>query len=158
MSSMRMMKTFRKRWILLNACSVGVGILFVREFIRGALSPRGFGIAGLILGLAYCTAVALTIKKSAKEFTASLGPSAPSIDEATRTLFLRRIRRAKTNIAFLTVVLVLALIQIRNFPPLALLVGGALNLLTSAHEVRTIIRLKRVLNSGRISPASYVSH
>jgi len=46
----------------------------------------------------------------------------------------------------MVIALVVALIEIRDFPVPALLVGLELNLLTTAHEVRTVIRLRKVLD------------
>lgn len=123
-----------------------MGILLSLEFSRGRLSPRGLGIALLILCIAYGTAAVLIIKKSAKELTLPLGLSGTSIDPATRKLLLRRIRRAKTTIALMGIVLMLALIQIRDFPVLPLLVGLAMNLLITAQSVQTVIRLKKILD------------
>jgi hypothetical protein len=92
----------------------------------------------------YATAMVLITKKSAKEFTVLL--TGPSIDPATRKLLLRGIRRAKTTIVLMGAALALALIQIKDFPVLAVLVGLTLNLLITAQSVQTVIRLRKILN------------
>lgn len=145
MSSAIITKVFWKRWILLYACSFGVALLLLFGFIRGFLSPRERGIAMLLWAIATVTGVVLVVKRTAKEIQTSPRPPGAPIDDATRKLLLRRIRRAKTTIILMCVVLVLALIQIRHLPMAALLVGIALNLLTTAHEARTTIRLKKIL-------------
>jgi hypothetical protein len=146
MHSETMVKTIKEKWLLLWGCAMGVGILLVCAFTRGLLSFRGFGIAVVILGIAYAAAMVLIIRRSAKGLEVPEVPVVGTIDDGTRKLFLRRIRRAKINIALLSVVLVLAIIQIREFPWPALLLGGVLNLLTTAHEVRTVIRLRKILS------------
>jgi hypothetical protein len=136
-----------KRVSLLFACSVGVTMVLAVEFSRHQLSPRGLGIGLLIVCIFIGAVVASIVGKSHREFNAQAGqPAAAAIDAVTRKRLLSRMRRAKITIVLMFVVLVLGLTQIRLLPIGPLIIGVAINLLTTAKSVQTVIRLKRILN------------
>ncbi|MCU1272345.1 MAG: hypothetical protein JWN74_3639 [Acidobacteriaceae bacterium] len=144
-----MIQTVIKRMLLLSGCSVTVIILLSYEFSHRNLSPRGLGIALLIVCAAIGTAAAFLIKKSAKEFAV---PPGTSVNAVTRKQLLWQIRMAKIRIAIMGVALVLGLTQSRDFPLLALLIGLVLNLLITAQSVQTVVRVKKILGSFPTSP------
>ena len=141
------MTNTRWRWVLFNIAALVIAMLLAVGFVRGLLSPRGLAVALVIWGGAAGTGAVLIIKSSARMLALRIG-SPTSSNPEMRKLLLRGIRRAKTTIAVLALALFLALAQARDFPILALLVGGTLNLLTIAYEVRRIIRLKKILNQN----------
>jgi hypothetical protein len=141
--------TLAKRLLVLFVCFVGVGSLLNYVFGRGLLSPRGLGVALLILCIALVSGFLLSVKKSAKEFAMPLEPDGTATNATTRKLLLWRMRRAKKRIVIMVFVLALALINFRSFPLLPLLVGVALNLLITARSVQIVFRIKKALNCER---------
>jgi hypothetical protein len=141
-----MMKTLMKRLLLLSACSVAAMVALAIEFSHELLSPRQLGIALLVLCIAIGTGAVVIVKKSAKEF--ALAPALPgtSIDAVTRKRLIWQIRAAKTMIVLMGVALVAGLAEVKNGPLLPLLVGVAMNLMITATSVRTVVRLKKILN------------
>jgi hypothetical protein len=89
----------------------------------------------------------LIIKKSAEEFATPPVPPRTPIDAFDRKLLLRVVRKAKTRIATMAVLLVLemGLPEIRNVPVWALLVAFAVNLLIIVISVQTVVRVQKIL-------------
>lgn len=135
-------KILVKRLLLFSAYSVGAMTLLVLAFSRGFLSPRGLGIALLIMCIAIGSVAVAIIKKSAKEFAILLGTS---IDETTtRKRRLLGIRAGKAMIALLALTLVLGLF--RGGPLAPVLVGIAVNLAMMLSLIWWVLRLQRSLH------------
>jgi hypothetical protein len=136
----RVTKILIKRLLLFSACSLGAMTLLVLAFSRGFLSPRGLGIALLIM----CVAIGSVaiIKKSAKEFAILPGTSID--DTTTRKRRLLGIRAGKAMIALLALTLVLGLF--RGGPLAPVLVGIAVNLAMMLSLIWWVLRLQRSLH------------
>jgi hypothetical protein len=151
-----MIKLLMKRLLLLYVCSVGGVLLLTYGFSRAFFSPRGLGVALVILCIAIATGAVLINKTSAKEFAVPARLPGAAIDTVTRKRLLWRIRMAKTTIAIMGVGLVAGLTEARAVPfweqpgrwprVSALLVGVIMNLLITARSVQTVVRLKKILN------------
>jgi hypothetical protein len=113
-------RTLMKRLILLSACTVGLMILVAREFARGLLSPRGLGIAHLVLSIAVGVWAVLIVKKAAKAYTVLPIPSGTALDPVTRKRRLVGVRVGQ--------------------------VGAAVNLCIIAVVIRVVVQLQRSLN------------
>ena len=137
-------KMVMKRLLLLQVCSIAVTVLLAREFSHGVLSPRGLGIALLMVCIAIGVGFVL-IKRSAKELTIPSGQSESPVDDVTRKRLIWRLRAAKTMIVLMGVGLVFGFTQVRNGLLFPLLVGLVMNLLITAKSVQTVVRLKRIL-------------
>ena len=96
---------------------MGVALLLSYEFSQGLLSPRMLGLALLILRIGLGVGAVLLGEFGGRKLVSSL----------------------------MGAVLVLGLTQIRNFPVLPLRVDLAVNLLTTAISVRTVVRLQKIL-------------
>jgi len=137
-------RALMKRLLPLSVCSVGAMVLLALGFSRGLLSPRGLGVAILILGFAVAIWAALIAKKSAKESKVPSAPSGLSIDADTRQRRPLGIRVGKIVIVILALLLIFRLLQ--GGPPLLLAVSAIVNLFIMAAVIQVVVRLQRSLH------------
>jgi hypothetical protein len=138
-----MTRGFMERLLLLSVCSVGTMVLLALGFSRGLLSPRGLGVAILILVFAIAICSALIVKKSAKASKGLSASSGLSIDTDTRRRRLLGIRVGKIAIIILALLLVFRLLQ--GGPPLLLVASAVINLSIMAAVIQVVVRLQRSL-------------
>lgn len=135
----------------MSVCTVGVVILLAREFAHGLLSPRGLGIALLIVCIGIGLWAVLIMRKTGAELilerkraAQSLeGPAVTAIDLLRSKQRMFFIRLYKGVIALLVVALVTGLSKAKYFPWWATLVAVALNLGMTASFIWALRRLQK---------------
>jgi len=135
-----------KKLLLFSAGLLAVSLLLAHEFTVHSLSPRGLGIALLILLVATFFVLTLALFRSrsaAPPFERPAG--SPTTDPITRRRRVLGIRLGKTAIVILALLLVNALRQIGSGHLLPLLVGVAVNLCTMAAVIQVVLRLQKSL-------------
>jgi hypothetical protein len=85
-------KSSMKRILLMSVCAVGALILIAREFARGLISPRGLGVALLIVSVGIGVGTVLIIRKETAELSRSSASPGTAADESTRRSLMNRLR------------------------------------------------------------------
>ena len=133
------------RVLLFFAATTVFTLVLALEFARHQLSPRELGIGLLIVCISGFAALMFIVRNPNRKLNVQPGPPATSIDAFTRKHLIWRIRKAKITIAIMLLALVVGLSQIRHLPIGPLLVGLAINLLTTAISIETVVRLRKIL-------------
>ena len=128
-----MQRLFIKRLWLLMACSMGLMLVIVREFIVRSLTPRGFAMAILTVAVALGISVRILIKKSAKE----------TIEPLTGKQRRWAIWELRGIIAFLVFCLIYGSWENRNGPLLPMLTAVIINLCITAAFARALYQLQK---------------
>ena len=122
---------------------MGVMFVFVREFIVGALTPRGFGIAIILTAIALGISVMILLKRFAKEISQSGPASGKTIEILTGKQRLCAIWLLRGGICLLVFGLITGFREDRGEPLLATLVSVAINLSLTACLAWVLYRLQK---------------
>jgi hypothetical protein len=125
-------------------CFLGVLFLLAREFVVGQLSPRGFGVAVLILMLAGFFGFVVLLRRGASIERQKPPPAGPA-DEATRKRRILWIKLGKIFIAVLAIEILGELIELRNAPLAPLVERVVFDVIIIAIIVRAIGQTKKSL-------------
>jgi hypothetical protein len=136
-------KAVFKKLLLLQLCLWGALSLVVVALIRGLLSPREFGIIGIVTFIAFFVSFGLIRNKLAKQITEP--PIA--LDDDTRKRILRGIWMMKAWIGILVLSLPIGVANgVANRAWLPTSVGVAMNLLLTYVALQEIKRRRKRLN------------
>ena len=143
------LKTVVKLTLVFSACFMSVVLVLVHEFITKSLSPRGLGIAMILLiiasGLGIIVAFGL-IRSSNKVNVNSSETAQPSIlSQRAQRRGVNAIRAAKILVVILLLGLLNGLRLIGRVPPWALLVGVTINLLLTTSIIWIIVKSQKRL-------------
>jgi hypothetical protein len=127
---------FRKLVLLFTLCYSVVLMIFVGAFMLKILSPRGFGIAGLLSMIVGTAVLTLLMRKARQKFPATL--ASQELDPDSRKRLRRSLRITKTYIAFLVFALIYGTWSTRGGPLWPRLVGIAINLCLTAALVNVV--------------------
>jgi hypothetical protein len=138
-------KAVFKKLLLLQVCLLGALSLMVMALIRGLLSPREFGIIGIVtLFIAFFVSFSLIRNKLAKQVTEP--PIA--LDDDARKRILRGIWMRKVWICVLAVLLPFGIANgVADRAWLPTFVGVGMNLLLMYGSAQQIRRLRDMMHS-----------
>jgi Na+/H+ antiporter NhaD/arsenite permease-like protein len=114
----------KNRFTLFFCIFIGLLIVVVGESVAGELSPRGMGVACLIL----CVTAAIVLTFLLEKYRFVEKPSKRAIDAVTHRQILRKIRTFKVVIVIMPLLLVYALWDSRGEPVLPRLTGAVISL------------------------------
>jgi archaellum biogenesis protein FlaJ (TadC family) len=131
--------------VIFSGCFLGASLLITLAFIRGLLSPRGLGIALLVLVLTEAALFVRMVRRVASRSRLHHDPH--SADDAERKRRLLYIRLGKLALLLLFLLLINGLFKLRDGPLMPLLVGIAMNVLVTFAVARTVMRLQSSLKA-----------
>jgi hypothetical protein len=127
------------------ACFIAVLLALTFACFEGALSPRGFGVAGPSLMVGGCVLLAVLLRRTQKRLS-----NDPEEPQRKIERLQRRILGQKLLIGILAVGLLAGLLQLRDpaTPLLPFCVGVAINQLLMWSSVAAIRRMRRQLDQA----------
>jgi hypothetical protein len=136
-----MEKNTALRIALFSACFLAISLVLVRELVVGFLSPRGLGIALLLLFIGslivFTRMVAADVRTRSRTW-----PEGQPLDHTRR-----KIRLGKIAIVILMVLLLNGFFELRHGLVFPLLVGIGMNILITITIARTVLRLQKSLKN-----------
>lgn len=137
------MRMLFRKFLIMSSCFLCAVLLLAFAFSQKFISPRGLGIARLIVVIGVATWAVMVVTKSAREFKVRHDPSRASIGVVTRK---HRCRIWAARLAAI-VLLLLFISGLRQPGPLwARLVGAAFSLSIIAAVIQFLVRLQRNLH------------
>lgn len=142
MSDSPVMKTFRRRILLLFVCMLGVAFLIMHAADHGILDPHAVSVLSFMLCV--CAVVGMVvIRRCRTKARAAAPPPGTPVEEVVRQQRLHSIRIAEIAIGLFAVTLVFSLFL--GFPKWVLLIVGISYLTLIATLAGIVVRLKRSL-------------
>lgn len=141
-------RTFRKRLYAIVGCITAWLIAMVLLFVKGVLSPREFGVAGLIMwvgGFAAFYALIKSRQRADKDLRAKQIASGVPAEAIDRDRYIKNIRAMKRLIALFVVLFIYGTLESRGAPLLPRAAGASVDLLILAGCARSLIRSQRRL-------------
>jgi len=132
--------------LLFSACFTGILLAGTFALVRGALSPRGFGMALSVLCIVAVVVLSIVWSRMARKAEAEGDlKRSDTTDESIRKRRMRAIRFYQGWIALLVVCLLYGLSKAGTAPVAPLAVGIAMNVLWIFACVQAIKKLQRSL-------------
>jgi len=143
-------RTFRTKFLLWMVSFSCLLFLLVMAFLKGILSLRGFGIAGIFISVSGAIALMLifqSIQKSVKEYRNELGSPDGALDADERERSKRQIRVLKRAIGFMVFALIYGLLETKDYADFFFprLIGAAVNLCITGWLIHTLVRAQKNL-------------
>ena len=141
-------RIFRKRFYAVVGCGACVLLALAWLSIKGALSPREFGIAVLLWWIAMFAAVFPLIRarqRSAEGLRKKQINDGISVDVLDRDRYVKNIRSMRTLAALFTFLLIYGILATQGEPMLPRAAGAAFDAFLMAACVFSILRSRRRL-------------